>query len=239
MGIGEVLRDEQLSFPFWLVSLILVAQQLSGINAVFFYSTGIFSAAGVGDPLMATLLTSFVNAASTAAVLPLVEAQGRRPLLLWGGGGMAVCAVAMCAALEQKAGAAAVAAVLGYICFFELGLGAVPWMLGGEVFPHNAKEAALAAASGLNWAANFVVGLLFPLLQARLGPLSFLPFAFVLAATTAALWALLPETKGRDPLEIVELMHLNKRTALAALQRIHCAPHASAPHDKKKGECRS
>ena len=79
MGIGEVLRDEQLSFPFWLVSLILVAQQLSGINAVFFYSTGFFQAAGLSNPIVGTLLASSLNMLAILGSVPLMEVAHPSP----------------------------------------------------------------------------------------------------------------------------------------------------------------
>ncbi len=221
LGLQALLRNDRFRFPFFLVAGVLVAQQLSGINAVFFYSTALFSASGVEDPVFATLLASGVNALSTVAVIPLIETAGRRPLLLWGCGGMAASALALCAAISLGLpGGWAVTAVLAFIVFFELGLGAVPWILGGEVFPAEAKDAALSAASALNWGANFAVGLLFPAVQEYLGPFSFLPFAACLAATYLVVYAYLPETKNRSPREVLDRIHANKVTAHAALRRL-------------------
>ena len=51
----------------------------------------------------------------------------------------------------------------------------------------------------LNWACNFVVGILFPYLQEYLGAFSFLPFAVILLVTFIFASTVLPETKGTTP----------------------------------------
>lgn len=49
----------------------------------------------------------------------------------------------------------------------------------------------------LNWAANFCIGLLFPLMVARLGTgLTFLGFAGMGAISLAFVFRFVPETKG-------------------------------------------
>jgi hypothetical protein len=54
----------------------------------------------------------------------------------------------------------------------------------------------------LNWACNFVVGILFPYLQEYLGAFSFVPFAVVLLMTFIFAVTVLPETKGTTPEEL-------------------------------------
>ena len=51
----------------------------------------------------------------------------------------------------------------------------------------------------LNWACNFIVGLVFPYLQESLGAFSFVPFAVVLLMTIIFVVIFLPETKGTTP----------------------------------------
>ncbi|KAG3292441.1 solute carrier family 2, facilitated glucose transporter member 3 [Ictidomys tridecemlineatus] len=52
-----------------LISIVLqLSQQLSGINAVFYYSTGIFKEAGVDEPIYATIGAGVVNTIFTVYV---------------------------------------------------------------------------------------------------------------------------------------------------------------------------
>ncbi|KAG8470653.1 hypothetical protein KFE25_009074 [Diacronema lutheri] len=180
--------------------LLMVSQQLSGVNAIFFYSTSIFHTAGLRSPAVGTLVTGVVNVLSTGAAVALVERAGRRPLLLCAICGMCVCALALTALLGAGAGAPASASlvvVCASIAFFEIGLGGIPWMIGNELFPPSCRPSGMALCAAVNWLATTLVALGFPLLQARLGPNCFLPFAACLALSFVLVRAGLPETKGR------------------------------------------
>ena len=61
---------------------------------------------------------------------------------------------------------------------------------------------AMSASCQLNWACNFVVGLVFPFLVKYLGPFSFLPFATVLLFAFVFAYYYLPETLGTTPEEL-------------------------------------
>jgi len=163
-GSGEVSdlasmwADPSLRLPAIIVTSLLVAQSLSGINAVFYYSTDLFQSAGMDSPVFCTVLVAFVNLLATVAVLPLVETLGRRPLVLMGSGGMMVASLVLCASLsvldaggrvaeeggggDVARGAAAfvsVTAILLFVSFFEAGLGAIPWQIGNEILPPHVK----------------------------------------------------------------------------------------------------
>lgn len=60
----------------------------------------------------------------------------------------------------------------------------------------------MSVSCQLNWACNFIVGILFPYLQEYLGAFSFVPFAIVLLATFIFAVTVLPETKGTTPEEL-------------------------------------
>lgn len=65
-------------------------QQLTGVNFIFYYGTTYFLSTGLNG-FVESMITSAVNVASTFPGLYLVEAWGRRPLLLMGAIGMSVC----------------------------------------------------------------------------------------------------------------------------------------------------
>ena len=44
----------------------------------------------------------------------------------------------------------------GYIAFFSLGLGPVPWLMMGEVFPGKIRSSASSLAAGFNWTCSFI-----------------------------------------------------------------------------------
>ncbi|XP_048789094.1 solute carrier family 2, facilitated glucose transporter member 4-like [Lagopus muta] len=114
---------------------------------------------------------------------------------------MLVCAVSLSVSLRLQdspgAGAVSLLGVFLFVAFFELGPGPIPWFLAAELFPQGPRPAAVALAGAANWAGNFVVGMAFPGLQHALGPLVFVLFAAMLAASWLFAFLLLPETRGR------------------------------------------
>ena len=70
--------------------VLAVFQQWGGINVIFNYAQEIFNAAGYGisDILMNIVVTGVTNVVFTFVAIFLVDRIGRRPLLLFGAGGL-------------------------------------------------------------------------------------------------------------------------------------------------------
>jgi SP family facilitated glucose transporter-like MFS transporter 1 len=100
-----------------------------------------------------------------------------------------------------------IAATLGFVMFFALGPGSIPWMIAGEMFTQGPRPAASALVVGVNWAANLTVSLLFPLvLIPELGRFTFLPFAVLIGLFFVFIFLYLPETRGRTVGETTSLL---------------------------------
>ncbi|KAJ8604517.1 hypothetical protein CTAYLR_000931 [Chrysophaeum taylorii] len=186
--------------------IIHLAQQLCGINAVFYYSTLFFDGV-IDNPLLGTALVAAVNVAATWLAIILMDRCGRKTLLACSSAGMLACVVAITfSLLGVLPDLASLAAVMAYVSFFEIGLGPIPWLIVAEMFELRHVDAAQSIASQVNWLANFVVGLTFPYLVAFLGPWCFLPFGLVLALTLTFVSYSLPETRGASVAEIQAAM---------------------------------
>lgn len=76
-----------------VVGLIVgVLQQITGINAVYFYATSIFKQTGIGTDaaFSSGVLLSTISVIFTFVAIYLIDRMGRRPLLLIGTAGIAV-----------------------------------------------------------------------------------------------------------------------------------------------------
>jgi SP family arabinose:H+ symporter-like MFS transporter len=76
-----------------IVGLIVgVLQQITGINAVYFYATSIFKQTGIGTDaaFLSGVLLSTISVIFTFVAIYLIDRMGRRPLLLIGTAGIAV-----------------------------------------------------------------------------------------------------------------------------------------------------
>ena len=106
--------------------------------------------------------------------------------------------------LTVTLGYVAIVFVMLAVAFFEIGLGAIPWSIGGELFPAESKGAAMAFGAAVNWTATTLVGLFFPLMQANMpNGLSFVPFAACLGAAFVFALRYVPETKGKTAQQLL------------------------------------
>lgn len=200
--IIELFRSPVYRQPIVIAIILQLSQQLSGINAVFYYSTGIFDTAGVTQPIYATIGAGVVNTVFTVVSLFLVERAGRRTLHLIGLAGMAVCALLMTISLalvktNQALSYLAIVAVFGFVASFEMGPGPIPWFIVAELFSQGPRPAAMAVSGFSNWTANFLVGLGFPKLAEVCDAYVFLIFMVLLIFFFIFTFLRVPETKGR------------------------------------------
>ncbi len=86
------LLNPSLKFVLTIGLIIGVLQQITGINAIYFYATSIFKQTGIGtDASFASgILLSLTTVAFTFMAMFLIDKIGRRPLMLFGIGGVAI-----------------------------------------------------------------------------------------------------------------------------------------------------
>lgn len=144
--------------------------QLNGINVISYYAPLVFESAGwVGrDAILMTGINAISYLGSTIPPWYLVDRWGRRPILLSG-------AVAMIISLSlisyfifidiPYTPRLVVIFVMIYNAAFGYSWGPIPWLYPPEILPLSirAKGASLSTAS--NWAFNWLVGEMTPILQ--------------------------------------------------------------------------
>lgn len=211
--------------PVVIIGMVLSAfQQFVGINAVLYYAPVIFENMGssTNSAFLQTVLVGVVNTVFTAIAVFSVDKIGRKPLLIIGATLMGLSMFALGLLFTaQSLGIAALIAMLAYIAGFALSWGPVVWVVLSEMFPNAIRSRALALAVGVQWAANFLVTTIFPVIDQNDSlnavfhhGFAYLAFGAVCTLGIAFVWAMIPETKG-VPLEDME-EHWGKRGAAAA-----------------------
>ncbi|XP_029907519.1 solute carrier family 2, facilitated glucose transporter member 1 isoform X1 [Myripristis murdjan] len=200
--IPELFRSPLYRQPIIIAIVLQLSQQLSGINAVFYYSTSIFEKAEVPQPVYATIGAGVVNTAFTVVSLFVVERAGRRSLHLIGLLGMAGSAVLMTIALalldkHKSMSYVSIVAIFAFVAFFEIGPGPIPWFIVAELFSQGPRPSAFAVAGFSNWTANFIVGMCFQYVASLCGPYVFIIFTVLLLLFFVFTYFKVPETKGR------------------------------------------
>uniref|UniRef100_A0A8C7WPG1 Solute carrier family 2, facilitated glucose transporter member 4 n=1 Tax=Oryzias sinensis TaxID=183150 RepID=A0A8C7WPG1_9TELE len=202
VSILELFRSPFYRQPIIISILLQLSQQLSGVNAIFYYSTNIFIKAGVQSPVYATIGVGVVNCAFTVVSLFLVERMGRRTLHMLGLAGMCICAVLMTMALALLESIPwmsyiSMLAIFGFVAFFEIGPGPIPWFFVAELFSQGPRPAAMAVAGCSNWTANFIIAMCFQYIAEICGPYVFLIFATLLVFFLVYTFFRVPETRGK------------------------------------------
>jgi SP family sugar:H+ symporter-like MFS transporter len=197
----------------WAGILLSLFQQFVGINVIFYYSTTLWRSVGLSehDALTVTVITSVTNVLVTLVAIALVDKIGRKPLLLVGSAGMALCLglLGYCFghAIAGPAGVAlpgpysvlALVAANAYVVFFGVSWGPVVWVLLAEMFPNRLRAPALALAAAAQWIANFLVSTSFPVLVEDLGlGLTYGVYASFAVLSFVFVAARIRETKGKE-----------------------------------------
>ncbi|KAJ7689195.1 general substrate transporter [Mycena rosella] len=192
--------------------LMMVFQQWSGINALLYYGPTLVRSIGLQGETVGLIVSGGIGIVQFLAVAPAViwiDRLGRKPLLR-GGSAMMTASHLVIALLVQLfqadwpshaiAAWTAVAGIYTFTFAYGVSFGPIGWVLPSEVFPLSVRGRGVALATASNWANNFLIGLVTPVMMEASPAGTFLTFAT--ACFLAYLWATysVPETAG-VPLE--------------------------------------
>jgi sugar porter (SP) family MFS transporter len=201
--------------PMLFVALILaIGQQFSGVNAINAYFPTMLVSLGftTDSALLSAVALGVTKLVFTAWVVFVVDRWGRKPLLLIGNVVMAATLVAAGFVIldvhdKSLLGGLTLVLLILYLAGYELGWGAVVWVMMAEIFPLRVRAAGMGVGSVVLWAATGVITAVFPTMSdpRKLGlGHSMWVFAGVSVVLFVLVRWLVPETKGRS-LEQIEL----------------------------------
>ncbi|MGV0038575.1 sugar porter family MFS transporter [Mycobacterium colombiense] len=202
-GFTEMLRPPYLRATAFVVVLGFLIQ-ITGINAIIYYSPRIFEAMGFTGNFALLGLPALLQVAGLAAVgaaLLLVDRVGRRPILLWGTAMMIVADVVLMAVFGQGFGGAIAgfAGILLFIIGYTMGSGSLGWVYASESFPSRLRSIGSSTMLTSNLVANAIIAAVFlSLLHSLGGAGTFALFAALAAVAFVFVYRYAPETKGRQ-----------------------------------------
>lgn len=144
--------------------------QLNGINVISYYAPLVFEQAGwVGrDALLMTGYNSVIYVLSTIPPWILVDKWGRRPILLSGAIVMGLALTFISYAMYVNTETTRHAVVILVIIFnagFGYSFGPIPWLYPPEIAPLSIRSKVASLSTASNWAFNWLVGEMTPILQ--------------------------------------------------------------------------
>ncbi|KAG6162728.1 hypothetical protein E4U22_008406 [Claviceps purpurea] len=207
----------------WASGIVMIAQQMCGINIIAFYSSTIFKQSGIDDytALWASFGFGLINFLFAWPAIWTIDTFGRRALLLFTFPNMfwTLLVAGLCylidAGIEHSTPRIAAVATFTYLfaAFYSPGEGPVPFMYSAEVFPLSHREIGMSWAVATNnfWAS--VLSLTFPRMLIAMTPTG--AFGFYAALNLVALvliFLFVPETKQKTLEELDYVFAVPDRT---------------------------
>ncbi|KAM3077421.1 Ribulose bisphosphate carboxylase large chain [Clarireedia jacksonii] len=192
--------------------------QLNGINVISYYAPYVFESAGwMGrDAILMTGINGLTYFLSTVPPWYLVDRWGRRFILLSG-------AIAMVISLScisyflfldiRSTPTLVVIFVMLYNAAFGFSWGPIPWLYPPEILPLSIRSKGASLSTATNWAFNWLVGELTPVLQEWIKWRLYLVHAFFCATSFVVVYFIYPETAGVR-LEDMDMLFGDATTAM-------------------------
>lgn len=162
--------------------------QLNGINVISYYAPLVFEQAGwVGrDAILMTGINGLTYLASTIPPWYLVDRLGRRFILLSGAVAMVISLSAISYFIYidiHLTPTLVVIFVMIYNAAFGYSWGPIPWLYPPEILPLSIRAKGASLSTATNWAFNWLVGEMTPILQQAIKWRLYLLHAFFCAVS--------------------------------------------------------
>uniref|UniRef100_A0A3Q3W6F5 Major facilitator superfamily (MFS) profile domain-containing protein n=1 Tax=Mola mola TaxID=94237 RepID=A0A3Q3W6F5_MOLML len=212
ISVRNLLTDRCVRWQVITIAVVNIGMQLSGIDAIWFYTNDIFRDAGVAEPYIqyTTVGTGAIEVMSGMLGCFTIERLGRRPLMIGGFLFMGLCCVGITVSVLLQVELSfmryiSVGCVIGIIAGFCIGPAGVPILITAELFKQSHRPAAYTVAGCLNWLSNFTIGFVFPFLEMATGPYCYLIFCAICLGVSVYTIFIIPETKNKTFMEISQM----------------------------------
>ncbi|GAO29470.1 sugar-proton symporter [Geofilum rubicundum JCM 15548] len=202
----KALMDKKVALVLWIGIVLAAFQQWCGINVIFNYAEEVFTAAGysVNDMFINIVITGSVNLVFTIVAMGTVDKWGRRKLMLFGSGALALIYLVLGVFYFLGiTGWGVLLIVVLAIAVYAMSLAPVTWVVLSEIFPNRIRGLAMSVATLALWTSSALLVLTFPFLNDAFGASgTFWIYGVICLAGFVFIYRILPETKGKSLEEI-------------------------------------
>jgi len=192
--------------PIMLAFLIAAFNQLSGINALLYYSARIFEMAGADsdNALLQSVIVGATNLVVTMLAMTIIDHFGRKKLMIVGSIGYIISLSSVAWAFYTgRGGTIVLISFLVFIASHAFGQGAVIWVFISEIFPTRVRAKGQALGCFTHWFMCALIAWTFPMFAEKTGAHIFAFYAGMMVLQLIWVLTVMPETKG-VPLEEIQ-----------------------------------
>jgi len=204
-GVREPLLSKKYIKPIMLAVAIAMFNQLSGVNAIWYYAPHIFKMAGAGaeSAMLQTVLLGGINIVLTMLALSVIDKFGRKKLMIIGSIGYLVSLSTVASAFyiygtdfTDIGSKWVLGGLLVFIGSHAFGQGAVIWVFLSEIFPNKVRAKGQALGTFTHWFMAAIISWTFPMIADISGGHTFAFYAVCMVAQLLWVIYVMPETKG-------------------------------------------
>jgi SP family sugar:H+ symporter-like MFS transporter len=222
----EIFTGPRMLYRTLLGMVLQAGQQLTGANYFFYYGTTIFSATGLENSYVTSIILGTVNVVATIFGLWIVENVGRRKAMMGGAAWMAVCLFIYSfvghfqldhtnPTSTPQAGNIMIVFTCLFIAAFATTWGPLVWAIVGELYPARYRAICMALATASNWLFNFLISFFSTLITDNIDYYYGLVFGGCCFALFFVVYFFMIETKGRslEEIDTMYVLHVNPITS--------------------------
>jgi len=201
----EPLLSKKYIKPIMLAIAIAMFNQLSGVNAIWYYAPHIFKMAGAGaeSAMLQTVLLGGINIVLTMLAMAVIDKYGRKKLMIIGSIGYLVSLSLVAWAFyaygtdfTDMGSTIVLGGLLLFIASHAFGQGAVIWVFLSEIFPNKVRAKGQALGTFAHWFMAAVISWTFPMIAEISGGHTFAFYAVCMVGQLLWVIYIMPETKG-------------------------------------------
>uniref|UniRef100_A0A915KTQ2 Major facilitator superfamily (MFS) profile domain-containing protein n=1 Tax=Romanomermis culicivorax TaxID=13658 RepID=A0A915KTQ2_ROMCU len=210
LSLRQMLNKPYLRRGLFLASVVQVAIVFSGVLPIAYYSTRLFIKAGASKPLAAygTVLMSLLCFNSALISCFILDKIGRKSIMILTCTALAALNVAfsILSTFHSQAWSSYLSIVVVNLFFVIYGLGpsTVPWFIAAELMPQKARSSGIMFVMVVQWIGLICSFFIYDALDRVLHEWTFLIYALILLSCTFCFWKMMPETRGKDAVEIMK-----------------------------------
>jgi len=204
-GTKEPLLSKKYMKPIMLAVAIAMFNQLSGVNAIWYYAPHIFKMAGAGaeSAMLQTVLLGGINIVLTMLAMAVIDKFGRKKLMIIGSIGYLVSLSSVAWAFytygtdfTDIGSTVVLGGLLVFIASHAFGQGAVIWVFLSEIFPNKVRAKGQALGTFTHWFMAAAISWTFPMIAKISGGHTFAFYAVCMIGQLFWVIYVMPETKG-------------------------------------------